>query len=265
MMYGEERTGRIVRFADHCVHRTEQLLAELGIDCDYRPSGNIMAVVHPKQEKRLRRAAAVAEKVGAAVRFVEAAEMRRRGIPPAFLCGALEGSGGTLNPGKMVLGLRRAALDAGIPIYEQTPVQQVQEGPRPRVRAPRGTVTGDRVVMATNAWTGEIGHPRRNVAPLYITLCETAPLDDAQLEAIGGWPGREGIYTAHEVLESYRLTAERTSSATRRAHGTTGAPRRATAAAPMREPRRWSKAPSAIVSPSCATCRSPASGGAGSP
>ena len=57
MMYGEERTKAIVRFADHCVHRTEALLAEWGIDCDYAPTGNVMAVVHPKQEKRLRRIA----------------------------------------------------------------------------------------------------------------------------------------------------------------------------------------------------------------
>jgi glycine/D-amino acid oxidase-like deaminating enzyme len=210
MMYGEEKAGRIVRFADHCVHRTEQLIAELGVDCDYMPSGNIMAVVHAKQEKRLRRAAAVAEKVGAKVRFVEPDEMRARGIPPAFLCGALEGSGGTLNPGKLVLGLRRAALEAGVRICEQSPVIAVQEGPRPTVRTARGTVRAERLVMATNAWTREIGRAGRRIAPLYITLCESAPLSDAQLEAIGGWPGREGIYTAHEALESYRLTAERT-------------------------------------------------------
>lgn len=210
MMYGEERTGRIVRFADHCVHRTEQLLAELQIDCDYVPSGNVMAVVHPKQEKRLRRAAAVAEKVGARVRFVEAAEMRARGIPPAFLCGALEGSGGTLNPGKMVLGLRRAALAAGVVIHERTPVLRVRADGGPAVTTARGVVRADRVVLATNAWTSEVEGAARKVAPLYITLCETAPLSDAQLAAIGGWPGREGIYTAHEVLESYRLTAGRT-------------------------------------------------------
>ena len=64
--------------------------------------------------------------------------------------------------------------------------------------------------MATNAWTREIGAPGRKLLPLYVTLFETHPLDDAQLAAIGGWPRREGVYTAHEILESYRLTARRT-------------------------------------------------------
>ncbi len=210
MLYGEERTAAIVRFADHCVHRTEALMAELGIDCDYVPSGNVMAVVHPKQEKRLRRAADVAGRVGANVRFLEPDAMRARGLPPSFLCGALEGAGGTLHPGKLVLGLRRAALAAGVAIHEGTRVTEVTVGANPVVRTERGTLRADRIVMASNAWTREIGTPGAKIVPLYVTLFETAPLDDAQLAAIGGWSGREGIYTAHEVLESYRLTARRT-------------------------------------------------------
>lgn len=210
MLYGQERTASIVRFADHCVHRTEEVIAEHGIDCDYAPTGNLMAVVHPKQEKRLRRAAEVAGKVGADVRFLEPEEMRARGLPPAFLCGALEGAGGTLDPGKLVLGLRRAALAAGVRIHEGTRVTRVEVGARPVVRTAHGALRAERVVMATNAWTREIGAPGAKVLPLYVTLFETAPLDDAQLAAIGGWPRREGVYTAHEILESYRLTSRRT-------------------------------------------------------
>jgi gamma-glutamylputrescine oxidase len=210
MMYGEERTTAIVRFADHCVHRTESLIAELGIDCDYLPTGNVMAVVHPKQEKRLRRAADVAGRVGATVRFLEHDEMRARGLPPSFLSGALEGAGGTLHPAKLVLGLRQAALAAGVVIHEGTRVTEVIAGATPEVRTERGTLRAERVVMASNAWTREIGVPGSKIVPLYVTLFETAPLDDAQLAAVGGWPNREGIYTAHEVLESYRLTAHRT-------------------------------------------------------
>jgi glycine/D-amino acid oxidase-like deaminating enzyme len=207
MMYGQERTAAIVRFADHCVKRTEALIADLGIDCDYLPNGNIMSVVHPKQEKRLRRAADVARKVGANVRFLEPDEMRARGLPHAFLCGALEGAGGTLHPAKLVSGLRRAALDAGVVIHEDTRVTGVSSGV---VRTERGTLRAERIVMASNAWTREIGEPGAKIVPLYVTLFETAPLDDAQLAAIGGWPNREGVYTAHEILESYRLTARRT-------------------------------------------------------
>jgi glycine/D-amino acid oxidase-like deaminating enzyme len=185
-------------------------MQEYAIDCEYHASGNIMAVVHPSHAKRLREATEAAIRIGARMRFIEAGEMRERGLPRAFLCGALEEAGGTLHPGKLVTGLRRAALARGIRVHEQTGVLRVERGRPLRVVTPGGTLTADKVLMAANAFATEIGHPGERVVPLYVTLFESEPLSDAQLAAIGGWPGREGVYTTHESLESYRLTARRT-------------------------------------------------------
>ncbi len=209
MVFGKQRAAQLVRFADAAVAHTEGLISDCGVACDYRPAGNIMAAVHPKQEGRLRKAAAVAAEVGAKVRFLGGDEMRARGIPSAFLSGALEEAGGTLDPGQYVSGLRRAALDAGVPLYEQTAVEEITEHPRLRLRTPRGSVTADRLVLATNAYTPELGRLRHTVYPLYDTLFESRPLTPAELGNLG-WAGREGIYTAHESLESYRLTARNT-------------------------------------------------------
>ena len=209
MLFGKQRAAQLVRFADHTVRSVETLIRELHIDCDYVPSGNIMAAVHPKQEGRLRKAAAVAAEIGARVRFLDRDEMRARGVPPAFLSGALEEAGGTLDPGKYVMGLRRAVLDAGIKLYEQTAVHEILDGPRPCVRTNAGTVRAERVVLATNAYTPALGQLRYTIYPLYDTLFESAPLTSAQLASLG-WHGKEGIYTAHESLESYRLTARGT-------------------------------------------------------
>jgi glycine/D-amino acid oxidase-like deaminating enzyme len=210
MLFGRDTAAQLARFADHCVERSEALIEDYGIDCDYEPSGNLMAVVHPSQEKRLRAATDAARTLGARMHFVDAGEMRDRGLPRAFLCGSMEEAGGTLHPGKLVLGLRRAAIERGIRIHEQTRVDRVEEGRPLRVVTDRGTVAADRVLMATNAYTTEVGQPGDRLCPLYITLFETAPLSEEQLARIGGWKGREGIYTAHESMETYRLTAGRT-------------------------------------------------------
>ncbi|SDU07827.1 Glycine/D-amino acid oxidase [Pseudomonas pohangensis] len=210
MLFGNETAGKLASFADHCVESAEQLMLEYGIDCDYQQSGNIMAVVHPSQEARLRKAAAAAMAVGARMHFVEPGEMRERGLPRAFLCGAMEEAGGTLHPGKFILGLRQAALARGIRIYEQTCVTSVSQDKPLRVLTSNGSVSADKLLMASNAYTPEIGRPGERIVPLYVTLFETEPLSDEQLAAIGGWNGREGIYTAHESMESYRLTAQRT-------------------------------------------------------
>jgi glycine/D-amino acid oxidase-like deaminating enzyme len=209
MLFGRRRAAQLVRFADDAVRHVEAVIRDQCIDCDYVPAGNLMAAIHPRQEGRLRKAAAVAAEIGARVRFLGGGELRDRGIPPAFLSGALEEAGGTLDPGTYVTGLRQAVLAAGIPLCEQTPVQAVLDGPRPDVRTDTGTVRADRVVLATNAYTPALGRLRHTVFPLYDTLFETAPLTGTQMARLG-WSGREGIYTAHESLESYRLTARNT-------------------------------------------------------
>ena len=210
LLFGAERATQLVRFADHCVENAQALMQGYGIDCDYHDGGNIMAVLHPSQEQRLRQATEAALKLGAKTHFIEPGEMRERGLPKAFLCGAMEEVGGTLHPGKFVSGLRREVLARGIPVYEQTCVERVEPGTPVRIVTPGGTVTAERSLMASNAYTTEIGQPGERICPLYISLFETAPLSAEQLAAIGGWAGREGIYTAHESMETYRLTAQRT-------------------------------------------------------
>ena len=209
MFFGRTRTAQLVEFAEASVRTVEDMIRGYGIECDYQPTGNVMAAVHPKHESRLRRAIEVAAQLGAHVQFLERAEMRRRQLPPAFIAGALEERGGTLDPGKYVSGLRRAAIAAGVTLYEGTPVQEIIEGPRPRLRTPHGVVTADAVVLATNAYTVELRRLRTTICPLHDTLFESAPLSTAQQTELG-WRGREGIYTAHESLESYRLTARGT-------------------------------------------------------
>jgi glycine/D-amino acid oxidase-like deaminating enzyme len=209
MMFGKERAARLVRFADEAVCAAEHFMREHHIDCDYLPCGNVMAAVHPKQEARLRKAAAVAAQLGARVRFLTREDLRARGVPSSFVAGVLEDAGGILDPGKYVMGMRAAAVAAGVRLYEHTAVRELVDGPRPRVRTVAGSVTADALVLATNAYTPALGRLRHTLYPLYDTLFETEPLTVTQLGALG-WNGKEGIYTAHESLESYRLTARAT-------------------------------------------------------
>lgn len=207
--FGRERASRLLAFADAAVEYTEETIRKFEIDCDYRACGNIMAGVHPKHDARLRKAAAAAAELGAHVRYLARDELRERGVPEAFCSGIFEELGGHLHPGRYVLGLRRAALAAGVRLFEGSGIVELEPGSRVVARCERGSVTADHAVLATNAYTPGIGRLQRMIAPLRVQLFETAPLDEAQLAELG-WRGREGIYTSHEVLESYRLTARNT-------------------------------------------------------
>lgn len=205
---GMEQATQFIRFYDEAVPYVESRLKTLGIDCDYNPSGVLRAGVHPSQEKRLRQNMALGEKLGAVTRFVDGDEMRARGIPPAFLFGA-EQCGGTLNPGKYVGGLRRAAIEAGVKLFERTPLLSFSEGAVITCKTAHGSVTAPVMVLATNAYTPQLGVLRNKVAAIRVSAIETQPLSPEQLAALG-WQGREGIITPHYTMESHRLTAHGT-------------------------------------------------------
>jgi glycine/D-amino acid oxidase-like deaminating enzyme len=206
---GHEKARQIVRFYEDGVRFAEGRFAEHGIDCDYNQSGLIRAGIDSSQEARVRDDMRISSELGCPSEYLDQAEMRARGIPPAFLFGSYVSNGGTLDPGKYVLGLRRAALRAGVTIHENTPLLSFTEGPTVEVRTPRGSVSAPVMILATNAYTPQLGPLADKVVPLRLSAMETEPLSPVQLAALG-WHRREGITTVHWVMESHRLTARNT-------------------------------------------------------
>jgi gamma-glutamylputrescine oxidase len=209
-LFGKEKTGRFVTLADTAIGEVERLIREHAIDCDYEAVGNVIAAVHPKQFAAVDRAAEAARVLGLPGTLLEAADMQKQGLPRTFLRGFHETHGGLLNPGLYVRGLRRAALAAGVVIHESSPVVAIEDGTRPRVRTARGSVEAGLLVLGVNAYALGLPLPRMleaRMLPIYVQLLQTAPLTAQQLARVG-WQGREGIYTAHEVLESWRLTRD---------------------------------------------------------
>jgi gamma-glutamylputrescine oxidase len=206
-LQGRERTRALLELADAAIAHVERLIHEHAIDCHYDPVGNVVSAVHERQHRSLERAARVAAELGVKGELLDAAALDRRELPRAITLGWLEPHGGVLDPGRYVLGLRRAAREAGALLFEETPVSALVEGPRCELRTPRGRVRAGTVVLATNAWTPRLGRLRSAGMRLQVQLFRTRPLT-AEERARVGWSGREGIYTAHEALESYRLTAD---------------------------------------------------------
>jgi len=209
-LFGRARAAEFVALADASVAEVERLLRDHGIDCAYEAVGNVIAAVHPRQFRAIDRAAEAALSFGLPGEFLDGEAMQRRGLPRAFVRGYHERHGGILHPGLYVKGLRRAALEAGVWIHEQSPVLAIDDGERPVVRTRDGSVRADLIVLGVNAYAGELRLPTplpSRLMPVHVQLLQTAPLTPEQLARVG-WQGREGVYTAHEVLESWRLTAD---------------------------------------------------------
>jgi len=208
--YGHSRVQALVDLQEAAISHVESLIQRHGIDCQYEAVGNIVAAVHEKQHRNVDRAAAAAAAHGAPGELLDADELERRGVPRAFTRGFFEPHGGVLNPGLYVRGLLAAAIEAGAAVYDDSPVIDVEDGKPARVKTPHGSVKAQLVVLGTNAYTPGlrcVRHLRRAGTRVQVQLFSTAPLNDEQLSRID-WHGREGVYTAHEALESYRLTAD---------------------------------------------------------
>ena len=208
-VFGKQKAADLIGFAEEAVEYTESLIERCAIDCDYHPNGNIMAAVHSSQEKGLRRSSQIAANLGGNVEYLENSDMRKRGLPKAFISGMLDRCGGLLHPGKLVAGLRKQALLEGVRIFERNRVNKIQDGRNVQVLCETGSVKAEKAVLATNAYTASLGRIQRKAAPVIVTLLETAPLTGEQRSSLD-WMGEEGVYTAHEILESYRLTSKNT-------------------------------------------------------
>ena len=204
---GLEQARKFVGFYDEAVTYVEERLAALDIDCDYTPSGIIRAAVHPSQEKRLRANMELGHALGSVTRFVDSAEMRARHTAriPVWQRAAWR----HLESGKYVNGLRRAAIKAGVKLYERTPVLSYCEGQVITCNTAQGIATAPVMVLATNAYTPQLGVLRNKVAPIRVSAIETQPLSAEQLASLG-WQEREGLITPHYTMESHRLTAHDT-------------------------------------------------------
>ncbi|MGW7428141.1 NAD(P)/FAD-dependent oxidoreductase [Streptomyces sp. NPDC054861] len=207
MLYPRRFPG-IVRFAENSAHFLERLIERLDIDCDYEATGNVCAAVSRGQMGRVRRVTELLRKAGADVELGTSAEL---GIPRGFLGGMRESVGGMLNPGKFSLGIRRAVLTSGARVFERTHVTDVTpNGDHVVIRTPAGEVRAKRVVLATNAFGGELAiAPKRLSVPIWVSEVETEPIDPARLAALR-WTSRSGVVTQHNIMENYRLTSRNT-------------------------------------------------------
>jgi glycine/D-amino acid oxidase-like deaminating enzyme len=150
---------------------------------------------------------ALGERLGVAP-FVRLApeEVAQRTGSPVHLEGVLDRSAATIQPAFLALGLRRAALQAGVRIYEQSPMTELDRGRPAAVRTPGGRLRADKVVLAMNAWAARLPELRRALVVLSSEIVATAPIPERLAEI--GWTGGEAITDSQQMVDYYRTTRD---------------------------------------------------------
>src|SRR3954449_1380482 len=126
-------------------------LGRHGIDCDFEPTGELLALTDAYQEPWLEEERSSLERFGHEVTVLDGAAMRAEVASPTYVGGVWDHTGaGVLDPGKLALGLRDAAIAAGVRIHEHSSVHHISD--ELDVLTAQGRVRARRVLLATSAY-----------------------------------------------------------------------------------------------------------------
>ena len=190
----------------------QKAIGRYGIDCDFTRSGELAVATSEWQMAGLRETADAAARLGRGHRLLDAPAVRAELNSPTYLGGLWDTSGcATVDPARLAWGLRQACLDAGVRIYEDTPVTAFARGTGPgkwlSLSTAGGSVTARRVALATGAYSTLLRRLHYYLIPVYDYVLMTEPLSAAQLDAIG-WAARQGVGDSGNQFHYYRLTGD---------------------------------------------------------
>ncbi|MFE6103270.1 NAD(P)/FAD-dependent oxidoreductase [Streptomyces laurentii] len=191
----------------------EAAVARYGLDCDFERTGEIDVATEAYQLDELHEMYEEAERLGLAdgLELMDRDALRAEVDSPTFQGGLWDRRGvAMLHPAKLVWGLKRACLDLGVRIFENTPgLDLVAAGGQGMVvRTPYGRVAARRVALGTNVFPSLVKRMRPFTVPVYDYALMTEPLSDGQLASIGGWRRRQGLGDSANQFHYFRITAD---------------------------------------------------------
>ncbi|HOE42888.1 MAG TPA: FAD-dependent oxidoreductase, partial [Rhodoferax sp.] len=152
-LFGESEAIRLVRASETAVQQIADFCRAHRIDAEFRHDGTLYTATNPAQVGTLEPVMQALESCGIESYYrLSPAEVAHRSGSASNLAGVYSPHAATVHPGKLVRGLRRVALAMGIRIFERSPMLGFDTGQPVSVRTPGGSVTADKLVLATNAW-----------------------------------------------------------------------------------------------------------------
>lgn len=188
----------------------ESAVERYAVECDFERTGDITVATEPHQLDDLRELYDEATAAGVTgLELLDGEAVRAEVGSPTFLGGLWDRRGvAMLNPARLVWGLKRACLDLGVRIYENTPgLELARSGPGMAVRTPYGRVLARHVALGTNVFPSLVRRVRPYTVPVYDYALTTEPLTEGQLGAIG-WKKRQGLSDSANQFHYFRITAD---------------------------------------------------------
>lgn len=199
----------IVAVQEALWYDTLDLLQRHGAADVIEPCGKLTVATRANHVGNLRDSLEVHLRYGQTAKFLECDEVRAEVDSPEYLAGVYLGTAnGLCDPARLTATLTDLALAAGVTLVEHVAIEGLDDnGAGIRARSASGTITGRRVMLATNAYRPLHRRVRRRVIPVYDHVIATQPLTDQQWSDIG-WNRRCGVTDAGNQFHYYRPTPD---------------------------------------------------------
>jgi glycine/D-amino acid oxidase-like deaminating enzyme len=200
--HGREAALGMRRAMIDTIGEVDRVTAARGLEVDFVRAGTLAFARSAVQERAARAEIAEAERYG-----VDKLTWRGEARGATGARGAaFDANCASLHPAKLVRGLAAAVEARGARILEGTEVTVVEPG---RVTTTRGTVTADRVVVATEGYTATFPETRRRILPLYSLMIATEPLPASFWDEAGIAPGQTFTDYRHLLIYGQRTADDR--------------------------------------------------------
>lgn len=204
--YGKTVANAMGKMAFEGARIIRERVAKYNIDCDLK-NGGVYAAKTRKKIEGLREHKALWEKHDKLeMQFVEGSDIRNYVRTDQYQAILIDPSGGHIHPLNLALGEATALESLGGVIYEQSPVTRIERGETAVVRSAEGEVHAKFVIVACNAYIGEL-EPKLSAKamPCGTQVVATAPLTDWQ----GVLPSDYCVEDTNDLLDYYRLSADK--------------------------------------------------------
>lgn len=190
--------GRIIR----------ERIARYSIDCDLK-DGGVFAALTAKQMGHLESQKRLWERFGhQQLELLDERRMREIVDCQNYVGGMLDMSGGHIHPLNLALGEAAAVESLGGVIYEQSPAIRIERGANPVVHTALGKVRAKFVIVAGNAYLGNlVPELAAKSMPCGTQVITTEPLGDELAQAL--LPQDYCVEDCNYLLDYYRLTADK--------------------------------------------------------
>ncbi|MEX6503796.1 NAD(P)/FAD-dependent oxidoreductase [Pseudomonas zhanjiangensis] len=205
--YGMDLSIQLFKLADRGLTRVFDNVERFGIACDMR-RGGLTAAIRPAHFPALMRDA---EHLAAlydypCLRPVAPAQLADYVDSPRYHGGLYDPRGGQLNPLAYVLGLAHAASRLGAQLHEYSPALHLQQRDgRWLIKTRKGSLSAERVIFASNAFTADI---ERALAPAILKVgtyqLATRPLSAQEAAAVG----TAAVFDTHPFNHYFRKTPD---------------------------------------------------------